>query len=57
MRDLSLKTECVPAFGSESEHGPFMQEVEKRNVKWFGDKIYGGSFDRFFSSAGVEGSQ
>ena len=58
MRDLSLKTECVPAFGSESERGPFMQEVEKRNEKRFGDKIYGGSFAGFFSlSADSGGSQ
>ena len=58
MRDLSLKTECVPAFGSESERGPFVQEVEKRNEKWFGDKIYGGSFAGFFSlSADSGGSQ
>ena len=31
--DLSLKAECVPAFGSESECGPFVQEVEKHNEK------------------------
>ena len=28
MCDLSLKGECVPAFGSESERGPFVREVE-----------------------------
>jgi hypothetical protein len=29
VRDLSLKTECVPAFGSESERGAFVPEVLK----------------------------
>ena len=48
----------LPAFECESERGPFVQEVEKRNEKWFGDKIYGGSFARFFSlSADSGGSQ
>ena len=55
--DLSLKAECVPAFGSEGKRGPFVREVEKRDEKRLGDKIYGSSFARFFSSAGVEGSQ
>ena len=35
----------------------YMVEVEKCNEKRLGDKIYGSSFARFFSSAGVEGSQ
>ena len=30
MCDLSPKGECVPAFGSESERGPFVREVEIR---------------------------
>ena len=55
--DLSPKAECVPAFTRESKRGPFVREVEKRDEKRLGDKIYGGSFARFFSSAGVEGSQ
>ena len=34
--DLSLKAECVPAFVNESECGPFVREVEKRDEKRFG---------------------
>ena len=55
--DFSPKAECVPAFTRESERGPFVREVEKQDEKRLGDKIYGSSFTRFFSSAGVEGSQ
>ena len=55
--DLSLKAECVPTFGNESERGAFVREVKKRDEKRLGDKIYGSSFARFFPSAGVEGSQ
>ena len=33
--DFSLKGECVPAFGSESERGPFVREVENRDEKRF----------------------
>ena len=33
--DLSPKAECVPAFSRESEHGPFVGEVEKRDEKRF----------------------
>ena len=33
--DLSPKGECVPAFGSESERGPFVREVENRDEKRF----------------------
>ena len=55
--DLSLRAECVPAFARESKRGPFVREVKKRDGKRLGDKIYGGSFAGFFSSAGVEGSQ
>ena len=54
---FSPKAECVPAFTRESERGPFVREVEKQDEKRLGDKIYGSSFARFFSSAGVEGSQ
>ena len=57
MCDSSPKAECVPAFTHESERGPFVREAEKRDEKRLGDKIYGGSFAGFFSSAGVEGSQ
>ena len=49
--------ECVPAFGCESKRGAFVREVKKRDEKRLGDKIYGSSFARFSSSAGVEGSQ
>ena len=37
--DLSPKGECVPAFGSESERGPFVREVEKRDEKRFGTAL------------------
>ena len=33
--DFSLKAECVPAFTCESERGPFVREVEKRDEKRF----------------------
>ena len=26
--------ECVPAFGSKSERGPFVSEVENRDERW-----------------------
>ena len=55
--DLSLKAECVPTFGNESEREPFVREVKKRNEERLGDKIYGSNFAGYFSSAGVEGSQ
>ena len=32
--DLSPKAECVPAFTCESERGPFVREVEKRDERW-----------------------
>ena len=47
----------MPTFTRESERGPFVREVEKQDEKRLGDKIYGSSFARFFSSAGVKGSQ
>ena len=37
--DLSRKAECVPAFGNESERGPFVGEVEKCDEKRFGTKF------------------
>ena len=55
--DSLSEAECVPAFTRESERGPFVREVEKQDEKRLGDKIYGSSFARFSSSAGVEGSQ
>ena len=55
--DPLSKSEGVPTFARESERGPFVREVEKQDEKRLGDKIYGSSFARFFSSAGVEGSQ
>ena len=32
--DFSPKAECVPAFTRESEHGPFVREVEKHDERW-----------------------
>ena len=32
--DPSPKAECVPAFTRESERGPFVREVEKRDERW-----------------------
>ena len=55
--DPLSKSEGVPTFARESKRGPFVREVENRDEKRLGDKIYGSSFARFFSSAGVEGSQ
>ena len=47
----------MPTFTRESERGAFVGEVENWDEKRLGDKIYGGSFAGFFSSADVEGSQ
>ena len=55
--DLSLKAECVPTFGNESEREPFVREVENWDEKRLGDKIYGGNFAGFSSSADSGGSQ
>ena len=33
MCDPLSKAECVPAFTRESERGPFVREVEKRNER------------------------
>ena len=57
MCDPLSKAECVPTFARESERGAFVREVEKRNEERLGDKIYGNSFAKFFSSADGEGSQ
>ena len=32
--DFFPKAECVPAFARESERGPFVSEVEKRDERW-----------------------
>ena len=40
MCDLVGEGECVPAFGSESERGPFVKEVEKRDEKRFGIALW-----------------
>ena len=37
--DLSPKDECVPDFTCESERGPFVREVEKRDEKRFGTEL------------------
>ena len=37
--DFSRRAECVPAFGSESERGPFVGEVENWDEKWLGIKF------------------
>lgn len=57
VRFFERRRVCFPAFTRESKRGPFVREVEKQDEKRLGDKIYGSSFARFFSSAGVEGSQ
>ena len=38
--DPSPKAECVPAFTRESERGPFVREVEKRDEKRFGTALW-----------------
>ena len=37
--DPSPKAECVPAFTRESERGPFVREVEKRNKERLGTAL------------------
>ena len=37
--DLSQRAECVLAFVCESERGPFVSEVEKRNEEWLGTEL------------------
>ena len=34
MCDFSQRAECVPTFACESERGPFVGEVEKRDERW-----------------------
>ena len=34
MCDFSQRAECVPTFACESERGPFVREVEKRDERW-----------------------
>jgi hypothetical protein len=51
------KAERVPTFARESERGAFVREVEKRNEKRLGDKIYGSNFAGFSPSADGDGSQ
>ena len=46
--DLSLKGECVPAFVCESERGPFVGEVEKRDEKRLGIKFMAVALPEFF---------
>ena len=57
MCDPLSKGECVRTFARESERGPFVREVENRDEKRLGDKIYGGSFAGFSPSADSGGSQ
>ena len=57
MCDFFSEGECVPTFACESERGPFVREVEKRNEERLGDKVYGGSFVRFSPSTDSGGSQ
>ena len=38
--DPSPKAECVPTFACESKRGPFVQEVENRDEKWFGTALW-----------------
>ena len=51
MCDFSPKAEGVPTFACESERGPFVREVERRDEKRFGDKIYVGNFWVLFVKA------
>ena len=57
MCDFLSEGECVLVFGCESKRGPFVSEVEKRDEKRLGDKIYGCGFAEFSLSADGEGSQ
>ena len=45
--DLSPKAECVPAFTRESERGPFVREVEKRDEKRFETELVPVTFWRY----------
>ena len=45
--DPSPKAECVPAFTRESERGPFVREVEKRDEKRFETELVPVTFWRY----------
>ena len=49
MCDLSPKAECVPVFTRESERGPFVREVEKRDEERLGIKFMAAVSPDFFS--------
>ena len=49
--DFPRRVECVLDLARKIKRGPFVREVENRNEKRLVDKIYGGSFTDFFSSA------
>ena len=53
--DPLSEAECVLAFVCESERGPFVREVEKRDEKRLVDSIYGGNFAGVFPSADIVG--
>ena len=55
MCDLSLKAECVPVFTRESERGPFVSEVEKRDEERLGIKFMAAVSPDFFSLPIVRG--
>ena len=38
--DPLSRAECVPTFARESERGPFVREVEKRDEKRFGTALW-----------------
>ena len=48
---IFLRKPSVLDLAREIKRGPFVREVENRNEKRLVDKIYGGSFTDFFSSA------
>ena len=47
MCNPSPKAECVPAFTRESERGPFVREVEKRDEKRFETELVPVTFWRY----------
>ena len=46
--DFSQRAERVPAFARESERGPFVREVEKRNEERLGIKFMAETLPEFF---------
>ena len=48
MCDPLSEAECVPAFTHESERGPFVQEVEKRDEKRLEIKFMAAALPEFF---------